>query len=485
MRADRIVAALLVLQARGRVTAAQLSQELEISVRTARRDLEALALAGVPVYPQRGRGGGWSLVGGARTDLSGLTAEEARALLLVAGPSAATPSVRAAIRKLIQALPEPFRADADAAATAVVVDASGWDRAARPAPPHLGPVQRATIEGRVIRLRYRGRDGAETERLVHPLGLVAKGSTWYLVGDTEVGLRTFRLDRVRSVGVTDEPVRRPPDFNLEDRWAQILAEIEDRRFSARARGRADPDLLGVLRSVFGTRLTVGHADATRWVDIEVRGWSETVLARELAGFAEHVEVSTPAPVRRHLARLGATLVATYGSDRRTVPATTRTASSETRRRPPVGDDPSASHQVHLAWQGDRRGHRVDRRPTSPGEQQMTVRGVFQNATSTRTVPAGAAVFNEGDTGNEMYGIISGAIELRISGGATFDLGPEDVFGEMALVDASPRMATAIATADTELAVIDRRRFLFLVTETPTFALQVMAALAQRLRAQET
>jgi len=116
---------------------------------------------------------------------------------------------------------------------------------------------------------------------------------------------------------------------------------------------------------------------------------------------------------------------------------------------------------------------------------MTVRGVFQNATSTRTVPAGAAVFNEGDTGNEMYGIISGAIELRISGGATFDLGPEDVFGEMALVDASPRMATAIATADTELAVIDRRRFLFLVTETPTFALQVMAALAQRLRAQET
>ena len=121
----------------------------------------------------------------------------------------------------------------------------------------------------------------------------------------------------------------------------------------------------------------------------------------------------------------------------------------------------------------------------PGGLCMSVRGVFQNATSTRTVPAGTTVFQEGDAGEEMFGIISGAIKLSASGGATFQLGPDDVFGEMALVDSSPRMASAVATADTELAVIDRRRFLFLITETPTFALQVMGALAQRLRAQET
>jgi predicted DNA-binding transcriptional regulator YafY len=312
MRADRLVAALLVLQARGRVTAAELSEELEISVRTARRDLEALAQAGVPVYPQRGRGGGWSLVGGARTDLSGLTAEEARALLLVAGPSAATPPVKAALRKLIRALPEPFRADADAAAAAVVVDASGWDRAARPPPPHLAAVQQATIEGRVIRLRYRA-PNQETERLVHPLGLVAKRSVWYLVSDTDAGMRTFRLDRIRSVTITDEPERRPPGFNLEERWTQILAEIEDRRFGACASGRADPNLLDALRSVFGTRLTVGDRDATGWVAIELRGWSDPLLANELAGFADHVEVLAPEPVRRHLAHLGATLAETYGA----------------------------------------------------------------------------------------------------------------------------------------------------------------------------
>src|SRR5215467_5041694 len=100
MRADRLVAVLLLLQARGRVTAAEVAAELEISERTARRDLEALGMAGVPVYSRQGRGGGWQLIGGARTDLTGLTAAEARALFLVAGPSAsATPDVRAALRK--------------------------------------------------------------------------------------------------------------------------------------------------------------------------------------------------------------------------------------------------------------------------------------------------------------------------------------------------------------------------------------------------
>src|SRR5512145_1901772 len=127
MRADRLVAVLLLLQARGRVTAAEVARELEISERTARRDLEALGMAGIPVYSQAGRGGGWSLLGGARTDLSGLTAAEARTLFLVAGPSSsATPEAKSALRKLVQALPETFRAEAEAAASAIVLDPAGW-----------------------------------------------------------------------------------------------------------------------------------------------------------------------------------------------------------------------------------------------------------------------------------------------------------------------------------------------------------------------
>ena len=135
MRADRLVAALLVLQERGRVTARQLAEELEVSERTARRDLEGLALAGVPVYSQPGRNGGWELIGGARTDLSGLTADEARALFLIAGPAAATPDVRAALRKLVQALPATFREHAEAAAAAIVRDPASWDH---PGPATLG-----------------------------------------------------------------------------------------------------------------------------------------------------------------------------------------------------------------------------------------------------------------------------------------------------------------------------------------------------------
>ena len=125
MRADRLVAVLLLLQRRGHVTAAEVASELEVSERTARRDLDALGTAGIPVYSQQGRNGGWRLAGGGRTDLSGLTAAEAQALFLVAGPSSgATPELKAALRKLVRALPEPLRERAEAASAAVVVDRS-------------------------------------------------------------------------------------------------------------------------------------------------------------------------------------------------------------------------------------------------------------------------------------------------------------------------------------------------------------------------
>src|SRR5213592_571527 len=114
MRADRLIAALLLMQARGRVTAAELAGELEVSVATARRDLEALSGAGIPVYPQPGRAGGLSLLGGARTDLSGLAATEAQALFLLIGPAAVSGEAKAALRKLVRALPQSFRAGAEA-----------------------------------------------------------------------------------------------------------------------------------------------------------------------------------------------------------------------------------------------------------------------------------------------------------------------------------------------------------------------------------
>src|SRR5438045_3706139 len=251
MRADRLVATLLFLQARGRVTAAEVATELEVSVKTARRDVEALSIAGIPVYSQPGRGGGWALVGGARTDLSGLTAAEARTLFLVAGPSSAvTPAAKAALRKLVRALPETFRAEAEKAASAIVLDPARWGGRAPSAPPHLEALQHAVIEGVQVRLGYTDARGAVTERIVHPLGLVSKGTTWYLVADTDGGRRTFRVWRVQSVELTNDPAVRPDDFDLGRAWEDIVSTVDERRGLRRVAALADPDIMRWLRMHF-------------------------------------------------------------------------------------------------------------------------------------------------------------------------------------------------------------------------------------------
>lgn len=209
MRADRLVAVLLLLQSRGRVTAAEVAAELQTSLATARRDLEALSTAGIPVYPQAGRGGGWSLVGGARTDLSGLTADEARALFLTVGPTTTDPAARAALRKLVRALPSTFRADAEAAGEAVVVDPARWGAAERARPALVERLQRHVVARTRVRLTYANRRGT-SERVVEPLGLVDKDDVWYLVADGGSGRRTFRVDRVRGVEPTGNASSTPP-----------------------------------------------------------------------------------------------------------------------------------------------------------------------------------------------------------------------------------------------------------------------------------
>ena len=319
MRADRLVATLLLLQARGRVTAAEVAVELEVSERTARRDLEALAVAGIPVYSQQGRGGGWSLVGGSRTDLSGLTAAEARALFLVAGPaSSATPAMRAALRKLVRALPETFRAEAEAASRAVVVDPAAWGRstaAAPEQPEHLDALQQAVVQGLQVRLGYVGRERTATERVVHPLGLVVKGTVWYLIADTAGGQRTFRVGRVTSVAPTGEPAERPDGFDLSAVWRDVAAGIDARRTPLQARALVGPSALGRLRYVLGSRLSIGGPTADGRVEVVIAAHSPESLAGDIGGLGAMVEVLSPPEARRRLAEIGAQLTAAYGGGR--------------------------------------------------------------------------------------------------------------------------------------------------------------------------
>ncbi|MCE6996260.1 WYL domain-containing protein [Saccharothrix sp. S26] len=316
MRADRLMAILLLLQQREQLTAADVARELEVSERTARRDFDALAMAGVPVYSRQGRGGGWRLVGGARTDLSGLTAGEARALFLVAGPaSAATPAAKAALRKLVRALPEPFRVQAEAAASSLVLDPQRWGSSRverRPPPRFLDELQDAVIRGVRVRLGYVDGTGAGTERTVHPLGIVAKGPWWYLVCTTEAGRRTFRIDRVSSADPTGDPVHRPDDFDLAASWREITDEVDRRRTPLEIQATCAPDGMARLRMVLGDRLKVGGVTTDGRVEVVIRGYNEYALAGELAGLVEWIEVTGPPGVRIQLASIGKALVERYG-----------------------------------------------------------------------------------------------------------------------------------------------------------------------------
>jgi predicted DNA-binding transcriptional regulator YafY len=313
VRADRLVALLLLLQQRQRVTAAGVAMELEISERTARRDLEALCMAGLPVYSERGRGGGWRLLGGGRTDLSGLTAQEVRALFLVAGPpSTATPELKAALRKLVRALPETFRPSAEAAASTVLIDPGGWGKTRRPyRPRHLDALQEATTEGRQVHLGYSDRAGNVSQRTVHPLGLAQKGTTWYLIAGTSEGLRTFRVSRVRSVEMTDEPVVRPEGFELSQSWEAVVERVDQLRSPIEVSALADPGIVDALRWMFEGQLAVGDAPAGDRVPLTVRGQRVEMIAGQLSGFGGRVEVVAPPEARRFLADLGRQLVATY------------------------------------------------------------------------------------------------------------------------------------------------------------------------------
>lgn len=307
MRADRLVATLLLMQARGRVTAAEVATELEVSVATARRDLEALSSAGIPVYPQAGRGGGWSLVGGARTDLSGLSSTEAQALFLLVGPAASgSADAKAALRKLVRALPATFRAEAEAAATATMVDPTRWGERDRQRPEMVDLLQTAVVRRLKVSLTYNDR-----ERLIDPWGLVDKDDIWYLIAGTDRGQRTFRVDRVTSAVVTESAATRPDNFSLATTWQQVVGEVEERRSRTWATVLMPTRFVWVLRSHFGRHCHAEADLADGRTRLRVGAPTPLDIARNLAGWGGAVEVLSPDSVRAELARIGAELASRY------------------------------------------------------------------------------------------------------------------------------------------------------------------------------
>jgi predicted DNA-binding transcriptional regulator YafY len=310
MRADRLLSTLLLLQQRGRVTVQELARELEISERTARRDLQALSAAGVPVYSLRGRGGGWQLVGGARTDLSGMTAPEVRALFMTAASSAQTEQSKRALAKLRAALPSRFQSEADLAAQSMFIDL-GTSRSPEP-PAQLGAVQEVIALGRRAELHYLDRQGAASHRIVDPLGVVLRGNNWYLVADGKPGRRTFRIDRINQLTATNDPVQRPEGFDLAESWRELVGGLGSSRWPARATVLVASWALKILRLYPGILvLAVGDAAHDGRYRVELAGPSEFVLAAQLAGLVSALEVTDPPTLRRALSELGVQLTLTY------------------------------------------------------------------------------------------------------------------------------------------------------------------------------
>jgi predicted DNA-binding transcriptional regulator YafY len=321
MRASRLVSMLLLLQTRGRLTADQLAAELEVSVRTVYRDLEALSAAGVPVYSEPGRNGGCQLIDGYRTRLTGLTTKEAQALFAagVPGPvgDLGLGTVLGAARlKLLAALPEDLAAGAALAAQRFHVDAPAWFRASR-REPHLDALAGAVWEDRRVDVLYRHPgDEPPARRLLDPLGLVCKAGTWYLVARRDGELRTYRVSRVVELTVLDEGFARPAGFDLGRFWTTAVAEFEATMPTTAVVvdvGRDDAERLeDVVRD--GGGAVAGRAPERRGrvrCDLTFDGMDEafSVLVR----LGATIEVREPAELRTRLAETARAMVAVYGA----------------------------------------------------------------------------------------------------------------------------------------------------------------------------
>lgn len=310
MRADRLLALLLLLQNRGRMSAPELAEELEVSVRTVYRDAEALAAAGVPVYAERGPAGGFRLMDGYRTRLTGLTDDEADSLALAGMPAAAADlglgaELVTAQLKLGAALPAGLGERSRRIQERFHLDAEGWFRAADTA-PLLSVVADAVWRQRVLRAHYR-RWGGEVRRALHPLGLVLKAGNWYLVASAEGAVRTYRVSRFLEVSATDEPSARPAGFDLAAYWETASRDLQARVLRGTARVRVTPAGLRLLPALFGaagTRAVDGakapDTAGRRVVDLEVEALP--VAVSDLLRLGLEAEVLGPPELRAELAR---------------------------------------------------------------------------------------------------------------------------------------------------------------------------------------
>jgi len=323
MRASRLISVLLLLQTRGRLTAEDLARELEVSVRTVHRDIEELSASGIPIFAERGSHGGFQLVEGYRTRLTGLTPAEAETLFLSGTPGPAAQLglgtvLAAAQLKVLAALPPELRSRASRINQRFHLDAPGWFQEEESA-ASLQPIAAAVWADRRLRMNYRRGtdDGVVVQREVDPLGVVLKGAIWYLVARAGTEIRTYRVSRILDLGLLDERFVRPEDFDLAGYWERSVAAYEDSLPSFEAVVRVRPAAIWKLERALGiapTRAAIaaaGEPDGAGWLTLRLRLEDLPNAEPQILALGIDAEVLEPVEMRDLMRTVTARLAAEY------------------------------------------------------------------------------------------------------------------------------------------------------------------------------
>lgn len=317
MRADRLISILLLLQIHRRMTSRELAERLEVSERTIHRDMEALGMAGVPVVAERGAGGGWRLLDGYRSNLTGLSEAEIQALFLTRPANLLADlgleqAADAGLIKLQATLPLPHQLEAELMRQRIHIDVTGWS-STREAVPALPALLEAIWRERRIRFSYQRGDDCVVERLADPLGLVARGSVWYLVAAVDGEIRSYRVSRVQSAALTDEHCLRPAGFDLAAHWQQSSAEFREKfphyPVTVRVRAGVFPRLSYTSR--FMRVEQTAAPDENGWMKVTMDFQVIENACACLLGFGANVEIIEPAELREMVISEAAAVIAFY------------------------------------------------------------------------------------------------------------------------------------------------------------------------------
>lgn len=306
MRADRLLSLLMLLQTRGRMTAQELSEELEVSERTIYRDIDALDEAGIPVYTERGPGGGCSLVDSYRTNLTGFTNDELRALFMLSIPAplaelGVSRELKTALLKLSAALPATRRLEESRVRQRIHLDSAWWFQSGEPV-PHLQTIHRAVWQDRKLHLTYRQPFETQVERIVDPYGLVAKAGVWYLVFARDDHIRVHRVSGTLDALLADDHFERPTDFDLAAFWSAWCVGYEESRPRYPVTARVSPELVPHLPQHFGAPVReliaqAGPPDAEGWLTLTLPFETFEEARAVILGFGRAIEVLDPLALR--------------------------------------------------------------------------------------------------------------------------------------------------------------------------------------------